>query len=374
MQYFPSPWQSFQHETTLTGKLYAISEQLRNLCPHVHRFSLAIYDDKTDLLSTYYSTSQADEAITRYQVKLSEVYSLQQMSQAGTPRVINDLNCLSEQNTYHSQTLLKQGWRSSYTVPMRYSGRFLGFLFFNSRAAQAFTGEEFNQLELMSQLITMLVYDDQMQARTLKAAVRSALALSCGRDAETGQHLERMGYYSRIIAHQVADKHGHGDQFVEQVFQFAPVHDLGKIAIPDYILLKPGRLEPAEYELMKTHTVRGAEMLEDILSHHGLEGGESVAVLRNIVLFHHELLDGSGYPNGLAGTEIPLESRIVAVADIFDALTSSRPYKKAWTNTDAMNTLKEMAGTKLCAECVNALEQQMAEVEVIQTLYQECSI
>lgn len=371
MQFFSSPWQAFQHETSLTGKLSAISEQLSQRCPLVHRFSLAVYDAKTDLLSTYYTTSDHDEAITRYQTRLSQVYSLHQMSQAGTPRVINDLTCLAQQSTHHSQTLLKQGWKSSYTVPMRYSGRFLGFLFFNSRQTHAFTGEEFHQLELMAQLITMLVYDEQMQARTLKAAVQSALALSCGRDAETGQHLERMGYYSRIIAHQIAETYGKDDQFVEQVFQFAPVHDLGKIAIPDHILLKPGRLEPEEYALMKTHTLRGAEMLEDILSHHGLEDGPAAHILRNIVLSHHELLDGSGYPNGLIADQIPLEARIVAVADIFDALTSRRPYKKAWTNTEAMNTLKEMAGTKLCADCVNALDAQMAEVEVIQSLHQE---
>ena len=375
MQYFPSQWQAFQQETSLVGKLSALAEQLQQLCPNVHRFSVAIHDEKTDLLSTYFSTSESDDSINRYQIKLGDVYSLQQICQARTPRVINDLSCFEEQETYHSQTLLKQGWNSSYTVPMRYSDSFLGFLFFNSKEKNAFMGEQFAQLELLAQLITMLVYDEQNQARTLKAAVQSALALSCGRDAETGQHLERMGYYSRIVAHNIADQHGRDDQFVEQVFQFAPVHDLGKIAIPDYILLKPGKLEADEYKEMQTHTVKGAEMLSDILSHHGLSEGKSSETLRNIVLSHHEMLDGSGYPYGLKGEEIPLEARIVAVADIFDALTSPRPYKDAWSNDQALETLHKMAAdNKLCLECVQALELKIEEVEVIQAIYKESLI
>ena len=353
----------------------ALSEQLQRVCPEVERFSIALHDEKTDQLSTFFSTSDAEDAITRHQVKLHEVPSLKQIELAGTPRVINDLACLQQQDSFHSQTLLKQGWRSSYTVPMRYSGCFLGFLFFNSKQPDVFIGEPFNQLEILAQLITMAVYEEHKQAKTLRAAVQSALSLSCGRDAETGQHLERMGYYSRMIAHQVADQHGQGDQFVEKVFQFAPVHDLGKIAIPDYILLKPGKLTDEEYELMKSHTLKGAEMLTDILDHHGLAGDDSSQILRNIVLFHHEMLDGSGYPYGLAEEDIPLEARIVAVADIFDALTSKRPYKEAWTNQQAIDTLHTMAQDgKLCVECVEALEKQLSEVEVIQTLYRESNI
>lgn len=371
MQSFPRQWQVFQQQTSLEGKLIAVAEQLRILCADVHRFSVAVYDEKTDMLKTYFSTSEADEAITRYQARLSSVPSLKQLSQSFTPRIINDLSCLSEQDNYHSKTLLSQGWRSSYTLPMRYSDNFIGFLFFNSRKSDVFTGGALIHLELISQLITLLVHDELAQARTLKAAIQSALALSCGRDEETGQHLERMGYYSRIIAHQVADQFGYGDQFVEQVFHFAPVHDLGKIAIADHILLKPGRLTSDEYDEMKTHTVKGAQMLEDVLLHHGIPEGEASKLLRHIVLYHHEMRDGSGYPYGLSGDDIPLEARIVAVADIFDALTSRRPYKEPWSNEKALATLAEMAQTRLCPHCVDALAAKMDEVVLIQKMYEE---
>lgn len=374
MQYFPSQWHQFQQQGILDGKLRAVAEQLAVLCPDVDRFSVAVYDAQTDQLSTYYSTSHADEAITRYQAKLSDVPSLQMIRDNKIPRVINELLTLQTHDTDHSQRLLAQGWRSSYTVPMCYSDRFMGFLFFNSKKPDVFIGEKFMHIELISQLITLLIHDELTQTKTLKAALKSALALTSGRDIETGQHLERMGYYSRIIAHQVADQYGENDQFVEQIFHFAPVHDIGKIAIPDHILLKPAKLDQAEYELMQTHTLKGAAMLEDILQHHGLDDGDPCRILRNIVLSHHELLDGSGYPFGLQAEDIPLEARIVAVADIFDALTSKRPYKAAWNNEQALETLQKMAGEKLCADCVQALVDKMDEVEQIQALYDESYI
>ena len=371
MQYFPSQWHQYQQEDHLDGKLKAVVKQLSILCPEVERFSVAVYDAQTDQLSTYYSTSSADEAITRYQAKLSDVPSLQMLRDNRVPRVINELLSLESHDTEHSQRLLSQGWRSSYTVPMCYSDRFMGFLFFNSKKPDVFIGEQFLHIELISQLITLLIHDELTQTKTLKAALKSALALTSGRDIETGQHLERMGYYSRIIAHQVASQYGENDQFVEQIFHFAPVHDIGKIAIPDHILLKPAKLDASEYELMQTHTLKGAAMLEDILQHHGLDDGDPCRILRNIVLSHHELLDGSGYPFGLEGDDIPLEARIVAVADIFDALTSKRPYKNAWSNEQALATLQEMAGDKLCSDCVQALVDKLEEVEQIQALYEE---
>lgn len=369
MQFFPSQWQVFQQQTSLEGKLEAVAEQLKLLCTNVHRFSVAVYDEKTDMLKTYYSTSHASEAITRYQARLSTVPSLMQLSLSSTPRVINDLSCLNSSDTYHSQLLLSQGWQSSCTLPMRYSDSFMGFVFFNSRETDVFVGSQLTHLELIGQLITMLVHDEISQAKTLRGAVQSALALSCGRDEETGQHLERMGYYSRIIAHQIADSFGLGDQFVEQVFMFAPIHDLGKIAIPDSILLKPGKLTDDEYQQMQTHTVKGARMLADILEHHAIQEGESSRILRHIVLYHHEMCDGSGYPYGLTKEEIPLEARIVAVADIFDALTSRRPYKEPWSNEKALATLQEMSGQKLCPKCVQALADNLDEVLLIQQMY-----
>jgi HD-GYP domain-containing protein (c-di-GMP phosphodiesterase class II) len=180
-----------------------------------------------------------------------------------------------------------------------------------------------------------------------------------------------MAHYAQLIARHLAQRYDFDDQFVEHIFLFSPLHDLGKISIPDRILFKPGTLSAQEYEVMKTHAQRGREIIDSLLSNYGLDSVGYVRVLRNIAEYHHEAVDGSGYPEGLRAAQIPIEARIVAVADIFDALTSRRPYKEAWSNDRGFDTLRQMAGEKLDRDCVQALIEQREEVERIQRTYQE---
>ena len=191
------------------------------------------------------------------------------------------------------------------------------------------------------------------------------------RDPETGSHLDRMSRYSRLIAQALAEKYELDDTYIEHIFMFSPLHDVGKIAIPDTILLKPGPLDEKERKIMNNHTSIGRAMIDGIVANFGLDCIEQIDVLKNIAEFHHEAMNGSGYPSGIKGVEIPLEARIVAVADIFDALTSIRPYKKAWSNDEAFNLLKQLAGEKLDSDCVNALINNRVEIERIQQQFQE---
>lgn len=140
------------------------------------------------------------------------------------------------------------------------------------------------------------------------------------------------------------------------------------------MLLKPGRLEPAEFEQIKQHTVKGHKMVDAMLDNFGIQGMHQATMLRNIVLHHHEAMDGSGYPHRLQGTGIPVEARIVAVADVFDALTSQRPYKEAWSNDRAFALLAELAGQKFDPDCVDALIRNRCEVERIQQQFSEDSL
>ncbi|MFA7300463.1 MAG: HD domain-containing phosphohydrolase, partial [Sideroxydans sp.] len=144
------------------------------------------------------------------------------------------------------------------------------------------------------------------------------------RDSDTGNHVLRMAKYARLIAENL----GLARERCELIEIAAPMHDIGKIGIPDNILLKPGKLTPQEYEVIKQHPIIGHRMLHDSRS-------KFITLAAEISLGHHEKFDGSGYPHGLAGKDIPLESRIVAVADVFDALTSARPYKSAWSSDHA---------------------------------------
>jgi two-component system response regulator RpfG len=163
------------------------------------------------------------------------------------------------------------------------------------------------------------------------------------RDEETGNHLIRMSRYSRLIANTI----GLSGEEAETVELAAPLHDIGKIGIPDGILLKPGRLDEGELKIMRRHPVIGHEILKGSASKYVRMGAL-------IALGHHEKYDGSGYPNGLVGDHIPLCARVVAVADVYDALTAVRPYKKAWPTEEAFDYLRSQRGRHFDPHFVDA--------------------
>ncbi|WP_372871196.1 HD domain-containing phosphohydrolase [Shewanella sp.] len=174
------------------------------------------------------------------------------------------------------------------------------------------------------------------------------------KDNETGLHVVRMSYYARLLARQA----GLPDPFCELLYNAAPMHDIGKIGTPDAVLKKPAKLDADEWEIMQQHAGIGAEII-------GEHSDPLLQMSRRIALTHHEKWDGSGYPNGLKGEEIPLEGRIVAIADVFDALTSIRPYKKAWTVEDTMALLESEAGKQFDPALVEHFKAILPEVVAI---------
>ena len=175
------------------------------------------------------------------------------------------------------------------------------------------------------------------------------------RDTETGNHVLRMSKYSRLIAAGL----GLDEEHCHLIEMASPMHDIGKIGIPDHILLKPGKLTADEYDVMKKHPSIGFEILQDSSS-------KFIRLGAMIAFGHHEKFDGSGYPQGLKGEDTPLEARIVAIADVFDALTSVRPYKKAWTNEDALEFLVANKGTHFDPRCLNVFIDQFSKAVLIQ--------
>lgn len=173
-------------------------------------------------------------------------------------------------------------------------------------------------------------------------------------DFETGNHVVRMARYAKLIAQAM----GLPEDHCETIELSAPMHDIGKIGIPDHVLKKPGILTPEEYEVIKMHPMIGHQILKESTSRY-IEMGAVIA------LAHQERYDGSGYPFGLSGKEIPLEARIVTVADVFDALTSVRPYKDAWPFEKAISYLREYSGKLFDPECVEAFLRQIEEVRRI---------
>ena len=164
------------------------------------------------------------------------------------------------------------------------------------------------------------------------------------KDNETGDHILRMSYYCKLLADGL-----HLDPaFVEILFQASPMHDIGKIGIPDGILLKPGKLDEAEWKVMKRHPELGADII-------GVHDDPLLSTAHTIALTHHEKWDGSGYPKGLRKDEIPIEGRIIAVADVFDALSSERPYKKALPLSDVMDFMQSQSGKHFDPDLISLL-------------------
>jgi putative two-component system response regulator len=180
------------------------------------------------------------------------------------------------------------------------------------------------------------------------------------KDEDTGAHIERMSRYSEVVA----QKMGLDGKTIERILYAAPMHDVGKIGISDKILLKPGKLDPDEWEIMKQHTTIGARILS------GSRAG-IVRLAEVIALTHHERWDGSGYPRGLKGARIPLVGRITAIADVFDALTTRRPYKKPFSVEKSFAIIQESKGSHFDPDVVNAFFAVQYEILAIKNEYQE---
>jgi putative two-component system response regulator len=180
------------------------------------------------------------------------------------------------------------------------------------------------------------------------------------KDNETGLHVIRMSHYTRLIAEALS----YNEEWVDLIFNAAPMHDIGKIGIPDHVLLKPGKLDDEEWNIMRRHPKIGADIIGD-------DDSPLLQMAQEIAFCHHEKWDGSGYPRRLKGEEIPITARIVAIADVFDALTTARPYKKAWEVKDAVKLIEEEAGKHFDPELVTVFRSVLPEILDIRDQYAE---
>lgn len=361
--------------TSLNSRLGQLHDRILSTIPVIDRIACVAYDADTDMLKTFINSTRVGTPIAGYEFKLSESRSLTALSVSREIRVIDDIPAVIPPTSKHSAWLIQQGYRSSFTVPLFHQDQLLGFLFFNSTLPNAFTPAVQRDLLVFANLINMSLSNELSVIRSITASVHVARDFANLRDFETGAHLERMSRNSRIIAKALAAELKLSDEYVEHVYLFAPLHDIGKIGISDKILLKPGPLDPEERKIMQSHVEKGVQIIQRILTDFDLHELPDSEVMLNIVSCHHEFMDGSGYPRGLKGQEIPLEARIVTVADILDALASPRPYKKGWSLDAAIEELKRMAATgKLDPMCVNAIEQERDQIKDVLLAHQDQEI
>lgn len=221
-------------------------------------------------------------------------------------------------------------------------------------------------LKNLEELVEMRTRD-AVQAKDM--TIDSMAILSEYRDNETGAHIHRTKHYVRLLLEAVKDKAHYNAYDIEQYWKSAPLHDIGKVAIPDSILLKPGKLTPEEYEIMKNHVQYGYEALLRTESQMDKPGYMKYAM--EILLGHHEKWDGSGYPRGLKGSQIPVSARVMAIADVYDALTSRRPYKEPFSHKKAMSIILEGAGTHFDPMLVKVFIENQDAIQAISEKYKE---
>lgn len=240
-------------------------------------------------------------------------------------------------------------------------------------------GEDARFAQRMLRIISDRLKDTDEAATNDMLKAHQALSFSLAkladsRDPETGAHLYRVRDYCTLLA-EILREHPKfrdviTDSFIESIYLVAPLHDIGKVAIPDGILLKRGKLTDAEFQIMSTHTTLGAEALDTVLEYCDFE---VFHMARRVILYHHERHDGKGYPHGIKGEDIPIEARVMSLTDIYDALLSKRVYKPAFSYEETKEKIASSAGERFDPEMAEVMVQNIGQFNEIHQKYQEPS-
>ena len=363
-----------QSSGSLQQRLASAHEMFNRRCPGVARIGVALFDNSTGQVRTFLASQEEENPLRNYQISLAKTQSLASITRPGQARVINDLSLLAENNSEHCQKIYVLGMRSSYTLPIYEREQLRGFIFIDSRQRNFFQAAVLSQVALFAQLLAEMVLNHQASIRSLLAALRVSISMMHLKDPETGNHIERMARFARLIAQELVQQKlvDLNDEQIDNLYRFAPLHDIGKVGIPDRILRKPGLLDAQEWIVMKTHSGIGRSIVDHLISEFDFDCLPDAELLQHVVELHHEKIDGSGYPHGLTGSEIPFAARIISISDIFDALTNERPYKRAWSNQEALGELHKLVDLQqVDGNGVAALQNRLAEVVEIQQHFSE---
>ncbi|MGC8820384.1 MAG: HD domain-containing phosphohydrolase [Fervidobacterium sp.] len=334
---------------------------------NAERFSLALIDRDKELITAEVAFLLDRNKKPLLKVGFSQKFnetSLSKMLQEGRKyRIINDLEeHFKKTNSKSTELILKEGFKSSLTVTASINEIPFGFFFISSERKHNFSENDARLFLSISNVLSYRLYYSLATQGLLSNFGSSLVNLVEFKDNETGNHVKRVAWYSKIIASELKVT----PKIERYLYLFAPLHDIGKVGIPDKILLKPGRLTEEEWEIMKKHVDYGENILKEFMENSKQMVAEDILqCMVNIVSDHHEKYDGSGYPRGKKADEISIEGRIVALADVFDALTTKRPYKEPIDFDVAIQIIKESSGKHFDPTVVNAFLSRINEVRRI---------
>ncbi|NLC94648.1 MAG: HD domain-containing protein [Bacilli bacterium] len=352
---------NINEDTSFDGILQHMYHSFLNYIPYSH-IGISLLKDNGKIIEASYGISKPEIDLANKLIGIKaelQSTSLFKIIESGQPRIINDLpTSVSNPDTPYNRVVLEAGIKSSLTFPLKLYNKPVGVIFFSHTEKNAYNESHIAFLKTLSNSIAISLYKNLYIDELLYTLVLSLAKLVEARDEDTGEHIERMQKYSAYIAEMLLVDKVFPEltiPMVKEIEKYSPLHDIGKVGVRDDILLKPGKLTEEEYKMMQEHTIYGAKVLKKA-EENMLKFDKSIfKVAIDICLGHHEKWNGTGYPFHKKGDEIPLSARIVSVADVFDALTSKRPYKEAFSFEKSIEIIKSESGKSFDPRIVDCL-------------------
>lgn len=371
INYLKSLIENMNRNLSFSETLDYIFSTFSTFIPYTY-IGIALFKHDTNVLVASYGITDPSmkgkpNKLLGKQFNINET-SLGKLIESGEARIINDLDEYTHNRPVreYNKIIMEYGIKASITLPLKVSDEPVGFIFFSSNKKNVYNEEHSRFLRILVNSIALSFEKNIYVNELIYSSIIALAKLAESRDEDTGEHLDRMKVYSRTLAQFLYEKNMFLDElnpeYINNLEKFSPMHDIGKVGIRDNILLKQGRLTPEEFEEMKKHTVYGAEVLRAAQKNLGKRANNVFELGIEITEGHHEKWDGSGYPKGKKGREIPLSARIVAIADVFDALTSKRPYKEEFSFEDSYSMIVEGSGKHFDPDIVSVFVENKEKI------------
>ncbi|MGF1775460.1 HD domain-containing phosphohydrolase [Vibrio nomapromontoriensis] len=365
-EYLDNDRRSHQRSYSIGQELKTTHQALRQEIPELSRISIALFDPAHSELRTFVHSTIEGSPLVRYRAPISPSTSLGRLVCQQKSRVVNDIASNITADSPHSTWLLEQGYAASLTLPILEQNQFTGLLFFDVNKPQFFDNVTVDELTRRTKEVTALVNEQSTLIQAAEEMAHSVRTTSLVGERDNIEHAYRVGQYAHIIADHIAPLYQLDDETIDHIVRFACLHDIGKYST---LSSKQCSLWLQDWDnatLIAGRVQQGVNLINQLARQVSERQYACTHLLGDIIRYHHEYLNGTGYPFGLKHAQIPIAARIVTVANIFDALTSHRHYSESWSLTHALLELEKMvAQGQLDGNCVHPLRCHQNKVKNI---------